>query len=39
MMGHEKEQSTQNYYEVGLRDIIEGTKDLISATYLSESKL
>jgi integrase len=26
MMGHEKEQTTQNYYKVGLREIIEGTK-------------
>ena len=26
MMGHEKEQTTQNYYKVGLREVIEGTK-------------
>ena len=26
MMGHEKEQTTQNYYKVGLREIIEGTR-------------
>jgi site-specific recombinase XerD len=26
MMGHEKEQTTQNYYKVNLREIIEGTK-------------
>ncbi|HSZ87196.1 MAG TPA: site-specific integrase, partial [Puia sp.] len=28
MMGHEKEQTTQNYYKVGLREIIEGTKQV-----------
>jgi len=28
MMGHEKEQTTQNYYKVGLREIIEGTKSV-----------
>lgn len=26
MMGHEKEQTTQNYYKVNLREVIEGTK-------------
>ena len=26
MMGHEKEQTTENYYRIGLREIIEGTK-------------
>lgn len=26
MMGHEKEQTTENYYKVGLREVIEGTK-------------
>jgi len=26
MMGHEKEQTTENYYRVGLREVIEGTK-------------
>ena len=26
MMGHEREQTTQNYYKVNLRKIIEGTK-------------
>jgi len=28
MMGHEKEQTTQNYYKVGLREVIEGTKGI-----------
>lgn len=28
MMGHEKEQTTENYYRVGLREIIEGTKSI-----------
>jgi hypothetical protein len=28
MMGHEKEHSTQIYYNVGLREIIEGTKSV-----------
>ncbi|HSZ85753.1 MAG TPA: site-specific integrase [Puia sp.] len=28
MMGHEKEQTTQTYYNVGLREIIEGTKSV-----------
>jgi len=26
MMGYEKEQTTQNYYKVGLREVIEGIK-------------
>jgi integrase len=26
MMGHEKEQTTENYYKVNLREVIEGTK-------------
>lgn len=26
MMGHEKEQTTENYYRVGLREVIEGTR-------------
>ena len=26
MMGHEKEQTTENYYRVNLREVIEGTK-------------
>jgi integrase len=28
MMGHEKEQTTENYYRVGLREVIEGTKSI-----------
>lgn len=28
MMGHEKEQTTENYYRVGLREVIEGTKGI-----------
>jgi integrase len=28
MMGHEREQTTQNYYRVGLLEVIEGTKDI-----------
>lgn len=28
MMGHEKEQTTENYYRVGLREVIEGTKNI-----------
>ncbi|MFS8082238.1 MAG: site-specific integrase [Ginsengibacter sp.] len=28
MMGHEKEQTTQNYYKVGIREVIEGTKGI-----------
>jgi integrase len=28
MMGHEKEQTTENYYKVGLREVIEGTKSI-----------
>lgn len=28
MMGHEKEQTTENYYKVNLRDVIEGTKSV-----------
>lgn len=28
MMGHEKEQTTQNYYRVGLLEVIEGTKGI-----------
>ena len=28
MMGHEKEHTTENYYRVGLREIIEGTKSI-----------
>lgn len=28
MMGHEKEQTTQNYYKVGLREVIEGTRGI-----------
>lgn len=28
MMGHEKEQTTENYYKVGLREVIEGTKGI-----------
>jgi integrase len=33
MMGHEKEQTTQNYYKVNLREIIEGTKNANFAQY------
>lgn len=28
MLGHEKEQTTENYYRVGLREVIEGTKNI-----------
>ncbi|MGV3528140.1 MAG: phage integrase SAM-like domain-containing protein [Flavisolibacter sp.] len=28
MLGHEKEQTTENYYRVGLREIIEGTRSV-----------
>ena len=28
MLGHEKEETTNAYYEVGLRDVIEGTKNV-----------
>jgi integrase len=28
MMGHEKEQTTENYYRVNLREVIEGTKSV-----------
>ena len=28
MMGHEKEQTTQHYYKVGVREVIEGTKGI-----------
>jgi len=28
MLGHEKEQTTENYYRVGLREVIEGTKSI-----------
>jgi len=28
MLEHEKEQTTQNYYKVGLREIIVGTKGI-----------
>lgn len=27
MIGHEKEQTTQNYYKVGLREVIDFKKD------------
>jgi len=33
MMGHEKEQTTQNYYKVGLREVIEGTKGIEFAKF------
>lgn len=26
MMGHEKEQATENYYKIGLREVIEDTR-------------
>lgn len=28
MLGHEKEQTTENYYRIGLREVIEGTKNI-----------
>jgi hypothetical protein len=28
LQGHEKEQTTQNYFKVGLREVIEGTKGI-----------
>lgn len=28
MMGHEKEQTTENYYRISLREVIEGTRDI-----------
>jgi hypothetical protein len=28
MIGHEKEQMTQNYYKMGLREVIEGTRGI-----------
>jgi integrase len=33
MMGHEKEQTTENYYKVGLREVIEGTKSVDFAKF------
>ena len=34
MMGHEKEQTTENYYKVGLKEVIEGTKSVNFAQFL-----
>lgn len=33
MMGHEKEQTTENYYKVNLREVIEGTKSVDFEKY------
>ena len=33
MMSHEKEQTTQNYYKVNLREVIEGTKSVDFEKY------
>lgn len=33
MMGHEKETTTENYYKVGLREVIEGTKSVDFARF------
>lgn len=33
MMGHEKEATTENYYKVGLREVIEGTKSVDFARF------